>query len=79
MRALKLLSAALIAACLIPSPATAQVKFPERPIRVLIPFAAGGGTDIVARILGQRLGEQIGQTVIVDAKPGAGGAIRSAG
>ena len=75
MHALKLLSAALIAACLIPSPANAQVKFPERPIRVLIPFAAGGGTDIVARILGQRLGEQIGQTVIVDAKPGAGGAI----
>jgi tripartite-type tricarboxylate transporter receptor subunit TctC len=57
------------------SGAAAQAKFPNRPIRILIPFAAGGGTDIVARIVGQRLTEQVGQPIIIEAKPGAGGAI----
>lgn len=51
------------------------LKFPERPIRLIIPFAAGGGTDIVARIVAQRLVETIGQSVIVEAKPGGGGVI----
>jgi tripartite-type tricarboxylate transporter receptor subunit TctC len=55
--------------------ALAQAKFPNRPIRLLIPFAAGGGTDVVARIMGQRLAEQVGQPIVVEAKPGAGGAI----
>lgn len=54
---------------------SAQPKFPNRPIRILIPFAAGGGTDVVARIVGQRLSEQVGQPIIVEAKPGGGGAI----
>jgi tripartite-type tricarboxylate transporter receptor subunit TctC len=53
----------------------AQAKYPNRPIRLLIPFAAGGGTDVVARIVGQRMSETIGQTIVVEAKPGAGGAI----
>jgi tripartite-type tricarboxylate transporter receptor subunit TctC len=57
------------------SEALAQAKYPSRPIRILIPFAAGGGTDVVARILGQKLTEQVGQPIIVEAKPGAGGAI----
>jgi tripartite-type tricarboxylate transporter receptor subunit TctC len=55
--------------------AFAQAKYPNRAIRILIPFAAGGGTDVVARIVGQRLTEQVGQPIIVEAKPGAGGAI----
>ncbi len=56
--------------------ANAQTSaFPVRPVRILIPFAAGGGTDIVARIVGKRLGEQIGQPIVVEPKPGAGGAI----
>ncbi|MFM7571152.1 MAG: Bug family tripartite tricarboxylate transporter substrate binding protein, partial [Betaproteobacteria bacterium] len=60
----------------VPLAATAQqAKFPERPIRLIIPFAAGGGTDIVARIVAQRLTETIAQPVIVEAKPGGGGAI----
>jgi len=67
------LAAAMLAA---PTPeALAQAKYPSRPIRILIPFAAGGGTDVVARIVGQQLTEQVGQPVIVEAKPGAGGAI----
>jgi tripartite-type tricarboxylate transporter receptor subunit TctC len=53
----------------------AQSKFPNRPIRMLIPFAPGGGVDVVARIVGQKLGEQIGQPILVESKPGAGGAI----
>ncbi len=68
------LFAATILAATTPS-AFAQTKYPNRAIRILIPFAAGGGTDVVARIVGQRLSEQIGQPIIVEAKPGAGGAI----
>ncbi len=71
------LFAALLAAavvCQAPA-ASAQAKYPNRPIRLLIPFAAGGGTDVVARIVGQRMSETIGQTIVVEAKPGAGGAI----
>ena len=71
------LFAALLAAavvCQAPA-ASAQAKYPNRPIRLLIPFAAGGGTDVVARIVGQRLSETIGQPIVVEAKPGAGGAI----
>jgi tripartite-type tricarboxylate transporter receptor subunit TctC len=55
----------------------AQPKFPNRPIRILIPFAAGGGTDVVARIVGQRLAEQVGQPIIVEAKPAAAARLRS--
>jgi tripartite-type tricarboxylate transporter receptor subunit TctC len=55
--------------------AHAQAKYPNRPIRLLIPFAPGGGVDIVARIVGQRLSEKIGQPVLIESKPGAGGAL----
>ena len=41
--------------------ALAQAKFPNRPIRLLVPFAPGGGVDVVARIVGQKISEQIGQ------------------
>ena len=74
----RLLQRALIAALVLAGgicEALAQAKYPSRPIRILIPFAAGGGTDVVARILGQKLTEQVGQPIIVEAKPGAGGAI----
>ena len=55
--------------------ATAQARYPNRPIRLLIPFAPGGGVDIVARVVGQKLSEKIGQPVLVESKPGAGGAL----
>ena len=55
--------------------ANAGASYPSRPIRMIVPFPAGGATDILARALSQKLGEKIGQPVIVDNRPGAGGTI----
>jgi len=59
----------------IAAPVAAASDYPSQPIRLIVPFAPGGSTDIVARIVGQRMGEELGQTVIVENKAGAGGAI----
>ena len=53
----------------------AAEDWPTRPIRVMIGFGAGGGTDIVTRIIGQPLGELLGQPIVVENKPGAGGSL----
>lgn len=49
--------------------------FPDRPVRIVAPFAAGGGTDILARIMAQALSDELGQPFVVDDKPGASGSI----
>lgn len=48
-------------------------NFPNKPIRVIVPFAAGGGNDIFARLVGQKLGEILGQTLVIENRPNAGG------
>jgi tripartite-type tricarboxylate transporter receptor subunit TctC len=53
----------------------AQSDYPNRPIKLIVGFAPGGSTDIVARIVGQRLGERLGQTIVIENKAGAGGTI----
>jgi tripartite-type tricarboxylate transporter receptor subunit TctC len=58
-----------------PAPARAAEPFPSRPIRLIVPFPAGGGTDIVGRVLGQKLHEILGQPVIIDNRGGAGGTL----
>lgn len=55
--------------------AASAADYPAQAIRVIVPFAAGGSTDIVARIVTQRMGQELGQTMVVENKGGAGGAI----
>src|SRR5215467_10461228 len=69
------LLAALVIVGLSPSAAHAQAPYPTRPIRLLVPFAPGGGVDVVARIVGKRVSEKINQPILVESKPGGGGAI----
>ena len=49
--------------------------YPEKPIKIVVTFAAGGASDIVARVVGEQLGRKLGQAVIVDNRPGAGGSV----
>src|SRR5262249_46162231 len=49
--------------------------YPSRPVRLIVGFAAGGGTDIAARLMGQWLSERLGQAFVIENRPGAGGNI----
>ncbi len=60
------------------SMATAQPAFPTQPITLVVPFAAGGGTDLVARVLAQHMEKTLGQPVLVDNKPGVNGNLAGA-
>ena len=53
----------------------AQDKYPSRPIRLVIPFAPGGGSDVTARLLGPRIAERLGQPVVIDNRPAASGVV----
>ncbi|MDO8441111.1 MAG: tripartite tricarboxylate transporter substrate binding protein [Polaromonas sp.] len=71
-------AAIAISACLAPMAAyaqTAAMDYPNRPVKIIVPFAAGGGTDLVARLLSVKLSDRLGQRVIVDNKPGGGGSL----
>jgi tripartite-type tricarboxylate transporter receptor subunit TctC len=66
--------AALLAAIAVAGPVGAQT-YPDRPIRFVIPFAAGGGSDITARLMQEPLSRELGQQLVVDNKPGAGAVV----
>ncbi|WP_187830289.1 Bug family tripartite tricarboxylate transporter substrate binding protein [Siccirubricoccus phaeus] len=69
------LAAALGLAAPRPGEAQAQAGYPDRPIRVVLPFAAGGGADIITRIFSDCLGTRLGQSIVVENRGGAGGNI----
>ena len=61
------------------SSASAQGTFPSRTIRVIVPFPAGGTTDMLARLFAQRMSEGLGQSVLVENMGGAGGSVGADG
>jgi tripartite-type tricarboxylate transporter receptor subunit TctC len=68
-------TAAFGASMLVPQLLRAQAGYPARPIRLIVPSAAGGGPDLICRMLGNELALALGQPVVIDNKPGAGGAV----
>jgi len=64
-----------LSALMLGAAGAAHAAYPEKPIRIVVTFAAGGASDIVARVIAEPLGKSLGQAVIVDNKPGAGGTL----
>lgn len=70
-----LMTAAALSALTLTAPVMAQTAFPSQPIKVIVPYPAGGATDALARMMAQKLGEAWNVSVLVENKPGAGGTI----
>ncbi|MBI3044668.1 MAG: tripartite tricarboxylate transporter substrate binding protein [Betaproteobacteria bacterium] len=73
MTLIRTLVAALLAALVLP--AQAAQTYPQRPVRLIVPLAAGGAMDTIARSVGAQLGERLGQTIVVDNRGGGGGTV----
>jgi tripartite-type tricarboxylate transporter receptor subunit TctC len=69
-----LASVVILAVLALASPACSQ-HWPHKPVKIIVPFAPGGNTDGIARVVGQRLGDAFGQQFVVENRPGAGGAL----
>ncbi|KQP13702.1 tripartite tricarboxylate transporter substrate binding protein [Pseudorhodoferax sp. Leaf267] len=72
LRTLRALAGFVLAGSLLVGGAAPASTFPNKPVRIVVPFAPGGGTDLIARTLGQEMSKDLGQPVIIDNKPGAG-------
>lgn len=74
----RILIAAMLSTCagsMLPSLAAAQETWPNKPIKFIVPYAAGGQPDVMARVLSTKLGERLGQPIVVDNRAGAGGSV----
>lgn len=65
----------LMAACATLGATAAQAEYPDRPIKLIVPFAASGSTDLAARLIGEFAGRELGQAIVVENKAGAGGSV----
>ena len=68
----------LLSLLLAPLAAVAQSNWPDKPIRIIVPFTAGSGTDIVARIIAEPMSRSLGQPIVIENRPGAGGTLGAA-
>jgi len=75
---LRLARASVLALAFLASSNATADSYPDRPIRLIVPFAPGGGTDINARVLQDPMGHALGQTIVIDNRPGAGSSLGSA-
>lgn len=74
----RLLQRALVSALALSCCVANAQAYPERPVRIVVPFPPGGSTDVVARLISQKLGERLGQPVVLENRPGANGGIGAA-
>src|SRR5512147_2859949 len=72
---MKKLAASVLCSLALLAPQAWAQPYPSKPVRIIVPFAPGGGSDFIARFMAQRLTESLGSQVIVENKPGAGGVI----
>jgi tripartite-type tricarboxylate transporter receptor subunit TctC len=69
--------AAIATACLVPGAALAQANYPDKPVRFIVPYPPGGGTDVIARIVQERFQQTLGQPIVIENRGGAAGSLGS--